>query len=668
MLEHPPGVSKGTNRLPTGHSIRTHLTERGMTYGGRPLWSRSHHSSQRVGKPRTRRRMAGSSTGESTEVCEMQSANIVLTIIRERGSRGLPLERVYRMLFNRELYLRAYARLYPNKGAMTQGITSETVDGMSQVKIDRLIEDLRHERFRWTPVRRVYIAKRNGRQRPLGIPTWKDKLLQEVMRSILEAYYEPQLSELSHGFRPGRGCHTALTEIQQVWTGTRWFIEGDISKYFDTINHDILINTLKEKILDNRFLRLIRELLQAGYLEDWKYHKTLSGAPQGGVISPILSNIYLDRFDQYIEKELIPAYTRGKQRRWNPVYKHISHKLARARKTGQKVAAKELRKQQRQLPSRDPNDPSYRRLRYIRYADDYLLGFAGPRHEAEEIKQAIATYLHTTLDLQPSNEKTLITSATTQHARFLGYHIVNQQADDKIEPRQRRSVNGQIGLRVPPDVLAKKCAQYMKDGKPTHRPEMMAGTDFSIITRYQQEYRGIVQYYLLAFDVSCFWRLHWVMRSSLLKTLAAKHKTSTAAIRAKYQRTTRTPTGESLNCLEAHVERDGKPDLIAQFGGIPLQRQPRVGTVLDDHPYVHKNERTEILKRLLADECELCGSTINVEVHHIRKLADLRDYRGKERPEWVKQMATRQRKTLVVCRDCHQNIHAGRPTRQRVPK
>jgi group II intron reverse transcriptase/maturase len=260
--------------------------------------------------------MAGSSTGESTEVCEMQSANIVLTIIRERGSRGLPLERVYRMLFNRELYLRAYARLYPNKGAMTQGITSETVDGMSQVKIDRLIEDLRHERFRWTPVRRVYIAKRNGRQRPLGIPTWKDKLLQEVMRSILEAYYEPQLSELSHGFRPGRGCHTALTEIQQVWTGTRWFIEGDISKYFDTINHDILINTLKEKILDNRFLRLIRELLQAGYLEDWKYNKTLSGAPQGGVISPILSNIYLDRFDQYIEKELIPAYTRGKQRRW----------------------------------------------------------------------------------------------------------------------------------------------------------------------------------------------------------------------------------------------------------------------------------------------------------------------------------------------------------------
>jgi hypothetical protein len=403
-------------------------------------------------------------------------------------------------------------------------------------------------------------------------------------------------------------------------------------------------------------------------LEDWKYNKTLSGAPQGGVISPILSNIYLDRLDQYVEKQLIPEYTRGKQRRWNPAYKRIEYKLARARKMGQKMVAKELRKQQRKLPSRDSNDPGYRRLRYIRYADDYLLGFAGSRYEAEEIKRKIGEYLHNTLHLHPSDEKTLITSATTQHARFLGYHIVNQQADDKIEPRQRRSVNGQIGLRVPPDVLAKKCAQYMKGGKPNSRPEMMAGTDFSIITRYQQEYRGVVQYYLLAFDVTCLWQLHWIMRSSLLKTLAAKHKTTTAAMRAKYQQTTRTEKGEIQNCLEVRVERESKPALIAQFGGISLKRQPRAGTVLDDQPYVHKNERTEILKRLLADECELCGSTTNVEVHHIRKLADLRDKRGKERPEWVKQMATRQRKTLVVCRDCHNNIHAGRPTRQRVPK
>jgi len=163
----------------------------------------------------------------------MQNANTLLTVIRERGRRGLPLERIYRMLFNRELYLWAYAKLSSNKGAMTKGITPETVDGMALEKIDTIIEALRYERYQWKPVRRTYIPKPNGKVRPLGIPTWSDKLLQEVLRTILETFYEPQFSQYSHGFRPERGCHTALQDIQQMWTGTRWFIEGDISKYFD---------------------------------------------------------------------------------------------------------------------------------------------------------------------------------------------------------------------------------------------------------------------------------------------------------------------------------------------------------------------------------------------------------------------------------------------------
>jgi group II intron reverse transcriptase/maturase len=216
----------------------------------------------------------------------MRSAETVLAIIRERGKQGLPLEDIYRQLYNPLLYLRAYAKLYPNTGAMTPGSTTETVDGMSMQKIEQLIDDIRHERYRWTAVRRVYIPKKTGKLRPLGLPTWKDKLLQEVIRSILEAYYEPQMSEHSHGFRPERGCHTALREVQANWTGTRWFIEGDIAKYFDTINHDVLMEILSEQLQDNRFLRLIRHLLQSGYLEEWKFHHTRSGAPQGGVITP----------------------------------------------------------------------------------------------------------------------------------------------------------------------------------------------------------------------------------------------------------------------------------------------------------------------------------------------------------------------------------------------
>jgi group II intron reverse transcriptase/maturase len=311
----------------------------------------------------------------------MRSAETVLTIIRERGKRRLPLEDVYRMLYNSDLYLRAYARLYKNNGAMTQGATAETVDAMSLAKIERLINDVRYERHRWTPVRRIYIPKKKGGQRPLGLPTWKDKLLQEVMRSILEAYYEPQMSQHSHGFRPGRGCHTALREIQTTWTGSRWLVEGDIAKFFDTMDHEVLLAILSENIHDQRFLRLIRHLLESGYLEEWRFNTTLSGCPQGGVISPILSNIYLDKLDQYVEHVLIPKYTRGERRAAHPQYTALRTQEQRMRRREKREEAKALHKQRQKLPSIDPNDQTYRRLYYVRYADDTLFGFAVMYHQ-----------------------------------------------------------------------------------------------------------------------------------------------------------------------------------------------------------------------------------------------------------------------------------------------
>src|SRR2546427_8851334 len=196
----------------------------------------------------------------------MRRAEAVLGIIRERGRRGLPLERVYRLLWNRDLFLLAYGRIAKNDGALTPGVTNETADGMTLAKIDAIIEALRSERHRWTPVRRTYIEKKHStKKRPLGIPTWSSKLVQEVIRLILEAYYEPQFSDHSHGFRRGRGCHTALREIYYTWGGTTWFVEGDISKCFDSLSHDLLLSTLGEKIHDGRFLQLIKGLLKAGY-------------------------------------------------------------------------------------------------------------------------------------------------------------------------------------------------------------------------------------------------------------------------------------------------------------------------------------------------------------------------------------------------------------------
>ena len=324
----------------------------------------------------------------------MRSADTVLGIIRERGKRGLPLQDLYRQLYNPELYLRAYARLYSNNGAMTPGSTPETVDAMSLAKIATLIDDLRHERYRWTPVRRTYVPKKDRKKlRPLGLPSWSDKLLQDVIRSLLEAYYEPQFSDHSHGFRPGRGCHTALKTVQETWTGTKWYIEGDIAQCFERIDHQVLLAILREKILDQRFLRLVQTLLQAGYLADWHYHTTLSGTPQGAIVSPLLSNLYLDKLDKYVEGELIPAYTRGQERQKNRRYFALMTQAYKRRKQGRLAEAEALTKEAQQLPTVYPYDPAYRRLHYLRYADDWLLGFVGPKEEAEAIKARLKAFL-----------------------------------------------------------------------------------------------------------------------------------------------------------------------------------------------------------------------------------------------------------------------------------
>ncbi|HEN0616616.1 TPA: reverse transcriptase [Streptococcus agalactiae] len=586
----------------------------------------------------------------------MRTAKTILTVIHERGKQDKPLERVYKLLFNRELYLIAYAKLYPNNGAMTKGVTEETIDGMSIQKIDRIIEQLRRETYYWRPARREYIPKKNGKHRPLGIPVWSDKLLQEVIRMILEAYYEPQFSEHSHGFRPKRGCHTALQEIQ-TWKGTRWFIEGDISSYFDTIDHDVLITMLSRQIQDGRFIRLIKNMLEAGYLDDWKFHKTISGTPQGGVISPLLANIYLHQFDKWVGEELIPQYTRGKKQKANSAYNRLSRRIKCYQDKGDYKKAHQLIVERRNLPSVDTYDTSYRRLRYVRYADDFILGFTGSKAEAKAIKKQIGDFLNTKLSLELSQEKTLITHATGESAKFLGYEIKAQRVNDYIDNKGRRSANGVIALFVPASVIESKCRQYMKNGKAIHRNNLLQDDDFSIVQTYQQEYRGLVQYYILAQNLSWFSKVYWYMETSLLKTLAFKHKSSINKMLAKYKTTTTSTNGRTVPCLQVVVPREDKPPLVATWGGISLSYKKK--TVIEDAPYQVYGGRTELIKRLLANKCELCGSEENIEVHHIRKLADLNKHNGKLVPKWKEVMSARRRKTLVTCRDCHHTIHNG---------
>ncbi|WP_232053540.1 reverse transcriptase/maturase family protein [Streptococcus suis] len=566
----------------------------------------------------------------------MRTAKTILTVIHERGKQDKPLERVYKLLFNRELYLIAYAKLYPNNGAMTKGVTEETIDGMSIQKIDMIIEQLRQETYYWRPARREYIPKKNGKHRPLGIPVWSDKLLQEVIRMILEAYYEPQFSEHSHGFRPKRGCHTALQEIQ-TWKGTRWFIEGDISSYFDTIDHDVLITMLSRQIQDGRFIRLIKNMLEAGCLDDWKFHKTISGTPQGGVISPLLANIYLHQFDKWVGEELIPQYTRGKKQKANSAYNRLSRRIKCYQDKGDYKKAHQLIVERRNLPSVDTYDTSYRRLRYVRYADDFILGFTGSKAEAKAINKQIGDFLNTKLSLELSQEKTLITHATGESAKFLGYEIKAQRVNDYIDNKGRRSANGVIALFVPASVIESKCRQYMKNGKAIHRNNLLHDDDFSIVQTYQQEYRGLVQYYILAQNLSWFSKVYWYMETSLLKTLAFKHKSSINKMLAKYKTTTTSTNGRTVPCLQVVVPREDKPPLVATWGGISLSYKKKA--VIEDAPYQVYGGRTELIKRLLANKCELCGSEENIEVHHIRKLADLNKHNGKLVPKWKEIMS-----------------------------
>ena len=585
----------------------------------------------------------------------MQTAEVVLNVLRERGRKGLPCEQLYRQLFNKDVYYLAYGNIYSNKGSMTPGASEETADGMSEEKIKQIIGLMRQEKYRFSPARRVYIPKKNGKLRPLGMPTWSDKLVGEVVRLLLEAFYEPQFSDTSHGFRKFRGCHTALREINNTWTGTAWFVEGDISDCFGSLDHEILLGILAEKIRDNRFLRLIRNMLKAGYLEDWTYRDTLSGVPQGGTVSPILSNVYLDKLDKFVEQELIPQYTRGATRAANPAYRQADALLRRARRRGDRAEARRLFLEMRALPSTDPMDPGYRRLKYIRYADDHILGFTGPKAEAEEIKAGLAEFLRETLGLELNQQKTLITHARSQRARFLGYDITVQHSGTKIS-NGRRSANGKIALKVPPDVIRAQCARYRNHGKPWHRSRLQNLDDYDIIRVYGAEYRGVVNYYLLAKDAWRLRTLRWNAETSMLKTLAAKHQSTVSKMAARHKAKAETGDGPRT-CFEARRRRRGKPDLVARFGGIIL-RQDRRAVITEPVPVRVRVPRRELLARLRQRECELCETGTTVAVHQVAGIREL----GKPKtgqPAWAALMAKMRRKTLIVCSPCHDWIHAN---------
>ena len=602
----------------------------------------------------------------------MRSPEKVLnSLTRHSGNLDYKFERLYKVLFNEEMYYTAYQNIYHKEGNMTAGVDGTTIDGMSISRIERLISSLRNETYQPNPSRRTYIPKKNGKKRPLGIPSFDDKLVQEVMRMMLEAIYEGSFEYTSHGFRPNRSCHTALLGLQQSFNAARWFIEGDIKGFFDNINHEVLITILKERIADDRFIRLIRKFLNAGYVEDWVFHRTFSGTPQGGIISPILANIYLDKFDKYI-KEYINRFDKGKKTKGNSHYKRYDSKLTPLVKQLNVVESNADKKQliksintlkleRGQLSSINRMDNDYRRLKYVRYADDFLLAVIGSKEDCIKIKDDIKVFLDEKLKLVLSEEKTLITNAK-KPAKFLGFDVFirksNKTKKDK-RGRKVRSIGEKVVLYVTTEVMREKLFAYkalkltMQNGnevwKPCPRTYMKDLDDLEIINQVNAEIRGFYNYYSIANNSSYVQSLAYILEYSMYKTYAVKYQTSISKEKTK-------------RCIGgvfsiSYQNKEGKT-LYCRFynGGFKRQKIAR-GAFVDKLPrtITTTGGSNSLIARLQVKVCEYCGATDNLEMHHVRKLSGL-----KGKLDWEKRMIARKRKTLAVCSSCHYKLHAGK--------
>ena len=590
----------------------------------------------------------------------------LLDITYKCGANGYVLKDIFRRMMDKHLFLIAYGNLYANRGALTPGTDAEqTIDGMSEERIDGLIQSLKEGTFKWTPCRRVYIPKKRGGKRPLGIPNLNDKLVQEVIRMVLESYYESQFKDCSHGFRPRRSCHTALEHIKNTWNGIAWIVEGDIKGCFDNIDHAYLMGLLEEKVKDTRFLKLIRQMLKAGYMEDWKQTPTFSGTPHGGIISPLLSNIVLHELDKFLCEELIPKFNRGKRRKFNPQYWKHRRMYQYNRKKGRHAEAVERKKLMQQLPSDDPKDPNFRRLKYVRYADDFLIGIIGSKEEAEEVKEEIREKL-SEMHLSMSDKKTLVTHARTQKARFLGFDIYistdrTRMTSRTINGRQhkRRSAMNAVVLNVPASVVRDWTRKYGSKGKPQRLQVRTHLSDLEIIDQYGAEVRGLANYYMPASNVSkAIGKVTWFAQQSAVKTLAFKYKKKTGETWRNYWREAHT----GKKALYAEIPKPNRPgEMYKVMCGEVNFQAGTFHTKVYDQVWTPSYDSNELVKRLTAQQCEQCGKEGECEVHHIHKLKDLQKrWAGKkDKPDWVKLMIQRRRKTLVLCKKCHTRIHTG---------
>lgn len=600
----------------------------------------------------------------------MRSPKIILENLQKHSKEdNYKYERLYRNLYNPEFYLQAYQNIYANKGAMTSGIDGMTLDGFGKDVVDNLILQIKNHTYQPNPVKRVYIPKKNGKKRPLGISSSADKLVQEVIRMILESIYEPTFSKRSHGFRHDKSCHTALQQIQGTFTGVKWFVEGDIKGYFDNIDHHILVDILRERIKDEAFIELIWKFLKSGYMEKWEYNATYSGVAQGSGFSPILANLYLDKFDKYIE-EYMKTFNKGKTRKVGKDYGRLKgryqlyNEKCRANWNNmndqeKQIALKELkrlRKEYLSVFSGEQMDSNYRKLQYTRYCDDFLIGIIGSKEDAIKVKQDIKEFLANKLRLELSDEKTLITSGKDK-AKFLSYEITICQdtRTTKTSRGQSRVYFGRVKLYVPKEKWINKLKQYnmlkiinvkgqKEKWKPLERGELAYLKPNEIVMKYNEQIRGLYNYYKIANNVSVLNKYYYIAEYSMYKTLALKYRITMAKAKLKFTR-------DGIFSVPYETSTGIK---YATFynGGFTKSKRPMKANedIIPDYAELYKPK--ELYKRFKKQKCEFCGKeNIEVKVHQVASLKDLNN-----KFEWEILMKNKNRKTLIVCNECHRLI------------
>ena len=603
--------------------------------------------------------------------------NVLESLTSKAANEDYHYKRLYRNLYNPEFFLLAYERIQAKPGNMTAGSDGNTIDGMSMKRIDSLIQKLKDFSYQPKPARRTYIPKANGKMRPLGIPAFDDKLVQEVVRMILESIYEPTFQNSSHGFRPKRSCHTALQYIKRNYTGVKWFVEGDIKGCFDNVDHHVLVRILRRRIKDEYFISLIWKFLKAGYMEDWVYHNTYSGTPQGSLISPILANIYLNELDVFMAK-YAESFNCGKGRKINPAYKkpldvrrgkqewlkRNSTKISEEKRQKVMAEIQELNNYLSTVPYSDPMDTEYKRVVYVRYADDFLIGVIGSKEDAKQVKIDVGEFIKEQLHLEMSPEKTLITHGN-DFARFLGYLVTVSREQNRTRTKNgftRRTYVGKVKLYVPKEKWLNRLLSYgalkisydkahgnKEVWEPVRRPGLIRLDDIEILNQYNAEVRGMYNYYRLANNATVLNAFVYVMKYSMYKTFAGKYRTSMRKIIRKYCR--------NKDFTVSYQTKSGTKSVVFYNQGV--RRNDKV--IATENPDIigrtNENRRyTRLTDRLQGHVCEFCGAeTEDIEIHHIRKLKDLSG-----RAEWERHMIARKRKTMALCHSCHVKLHNGK--------